>query len=102
MANTLRLIVEHMAAGLLLIPGYDCQRVCTHMDGDTEEWVTVVELPDLAALAGLIRALSPHTCKLYDAPHRWGPHWPPALRLLFLEVDDEMGRKEVVTWEVEP
>jgi len=88
-------ILENTTSAPLIIPGVKTWRVKTNLCQETDEWLTLVWIPDMSTLATLIHAMAPHTVKIYSAPHRWGPHWPSELRLMFLEVDDALGRKRV-------
>lgn len=90
----MRLIVETHTGGLLVIPGLDIHRVMIRMDSETEEWLTVAELPDLTALALFIEATG--GAHIYSNPGRWGAHWPAEARCMFAEVDDApLGRKHI-------
>ena len=88
-------ILENTTSTPLIIPGLETRRVKTNLCQETDEWLTLVHIPDMLTLATLIHAMAPHTVKIYSAPHRWGPHWPPELRLMFIEIDDALGRQNV-------
>lgn len=91
----MKFILENTTSTPLSIPGLETRRVKTNLCKETDEWLTLVHIPDMQTLATLIHAMAPHTVKIYSAPHRWGPHWPSELRLMFIEIDDALGRQNV-------
>jgi hypothetical protein len=94
----IRLIIETHTGGLLVIPGLAIHRVKIQMDSETEEWLTVADLPDLDALARFIEATG--GAHIYSNPGRWGAHWPQWLRCMFATVDDApLGRQNVTILE---
>ena len=88
-------ILENTTSAPLIIPGVELRRVKTNLCKETDEWLTVVWIADMLTLTTFVQAMEPHTVKIYSALHRWGPHWPPELRLMFIEVDDALGRERV-------
>ena len=88
-------ILENATSAPLIIPGVELRRVKTNLCKETDEWLTIIHIPDMPTLATFLHALGQHTIKIYSAPHRWGPHWPPELWLMFIEVDDALGRQNV-------
>lgn len=94
-------ILENTTSAPLIIPGVELRRVKTNLCQETDEWLTLVWIADMSTLATLIHAMGQHTVKIYSAPHRWGPHWPSELRLMFIEIDDALGRQNVEVVDVE-
>ena len=88
-------ILENTTSAPLIIPNVKTWRVKTAICQETDEWLTVVWIADMLTLTTFVQAMEPHTVKIYSAPHRWGPHWPSELRLMFIEVDDALGRQNV-------
>jgi len=94
-------ILENTTSTPLIIPGIELRRVKTNLCQETDEWLTLVWIADMLTLTTFVQSMEPHTVKIYSAPHRWGPHWPPELRLMFIEIDDALGRQNVEVVDVE-